>query len=138
MRILLALLLAIPLCAAAPKKESKKKSQKTSKTAPKKAADKTGLKNEEEKRIRRHIKKGALVVSLDAGGTMMSTKDLAAKLERWMSQYDRIQMMIGGPDGLSRNCLGIADGAADPRTCLETSHCSTYLQTAHDRENSSR
>lgn len=68
-----------------------------------------GFKIQEEKRIRRLIKKGALIVSLDAGGTMMSTEDLARKLERWMSRYDRIQMMIGGPDGLSRNCLSIAD-----------------------------
>jgi 23S rRNA (pseudouridine1915-N3)-methyltransferase len=67
------------------------------------------FRQEEEKRIRQHIKRGARIISMDAGGTMMSTEELAQKLKRWMREYGRIQMLIGGPDGLSRGCLDMAD-----------------------------
>jgi 23S rRNA (pseudouridine1915-N3)-methyltransferase len=67
------------------------------------------FRQEEEKRMRQHIKKGARIISLDAGGAMMSTEELAHKLKRWMGEYGRIQMLIGGPDGLSRGCLAMAD-----------------------------
>ena len=59
--------------------------------------------------MRQHIKKGARIVSLDAGGAMMSTEELANKLKRWMGEHGRIQMLIGGPDGLSQGCLAMAD-----------------------------
>lgn len=67
------------------------------------------FKEEEEKRIRQHIKKGARIVSLDVGGAMMSTEELSHKLKRWMGEHGRVQMLIGGPDGLSRGCLDMAD-----------------------------
>jgi 23S rRNA (pseudouridine1915-N3)-methyltransferase len=67
------------------------------------------FRQEEEKRMRQHIKKGARIVSLDAGGAMMSTEELAHKLKRWMGEHGRIQMLIGGPDGLSQGCLAMAD-----------------------------
>jgi 23S rRNA (pseudouridine1915-N3)-methyltransferase len=67
------------------------------------------FRQEEEKRIRQHIKKGARIISLDSGGTMMSTEELSQKLKRWMREYGRIQMLVGGPDGLSQGCLDMAD-----------------------------
>lgn len=67
------------------------------------------FKQEEEKSLRQHIKKGARIVSLDAGGTMMNTEGLAHRLQGWMNEYGRVQMLIGGPNGLSRGCLELAD-----------------------------
>ncbi len=64
------------------------------------------FKLEEEKKFRQLVKKGARVVALDAGGTMWSTAQLASRLQLWMNEYSQVQMLIGGPDGLS-------DGARD-------------------------
>ena len=49
------------------------------------------------------------VVALDVGGKQWSTEGLSAQLGRWMSNMSSITLMIGGPDGLSPECLQRAD-----------------------------
>lgn len=55
-----------------------------------------------------HVKPGALVVALDKDGKQMSTQQLAASIESWRQEFNRMQIMIGGPDGLSKECLETA------------------------------
>ncbi len=52
---------------------------------------------------------GARVVALDLGGNAWSTEDLAGKLEQWSQQAGHVQFLIGGPDGLSAQCLALAN-----------------------------
>lgn len=47
-------------------------------------------------------------VALDIRGKLWSTEDLAAQLETWMMQGQDLSLFIGGPDGLSDNCLSAA------------------------------
>ena len=67
------------------------------------------LKQEEEKGIRKQYVKGARLVALDREGSIWSTADLADKMKQWMNNYSHIQMVIGGPDGLSKSCLDDMD-----------------------------
>jgi 23S rRNA (pseudouridine1915-N3)-methyltransferase len=48
-------------------------------------------------------------VALDPGGKAWSTEQLAKELEGWMMQGQPLAMLIGGPDGLSPDCLARAD-----------------------------
>lgn len=67
------------------------------------------LKNEEGKGIRKQFVKGARLIALDQKGSLWSTADLANRMKQWMSEYSHIQILIGGPDGLSKSCLDDVD-----------------------------
>jgi len=54
------------------------------------------------------IPDGAHVVALAETGKPWSTKDLAAKLERWMQLGAPVCLLVGGPDGLAPACLARA------------------------------
>jgi 23S rRNA (pseudouridine1915-N3)-methyltransferase len=56
----------------------------------------------------RAIPAGALVVALAEAGKPLSTKDLAAKLERWSERGAPVALLLGGPDGLGADALGRA------------------------------
>jgi 23S rRNA (pseudouridine1915-N3)-methyltransferase len=45
------------------------------------------------------------LVSLDPGGRLWSTEQLAERLEAWMADGVDIGFMVGGPDGLDDACL---------------------------------
>ncbi|MEJ6772829.1 MAG: 23S rRNA (pseudouridine(1915)-N(3))-methyltransferase RlmH [Porticoccaceae bacterium] len=49
------------------------------------------------------------VVALDVLGKPMSTEKLAAQLSNWQMEGRDISLLIGGPDGLSADCLARAD-----------------------------
>jgi 23S rRNA (pseudouridine1915-N3)-methyltransferase len=54
---------------------------------------------------------GARVISLDRRGSAWSTTDLAGKLQDWMHAGQDVCLLVGGPDGLSPECLRRADTA---------------------------
>ena len=54
------------------------------------------------------ITPSSLVVTLDRKGRNWSTEDLAKNLERWQLDFSKVQFLIGGPDGLSNDCLNVA------------------------------
>ncbi|HET8700247.1 MAG TPA: 23S rRNA (pseudouridine(1915)-N(3))-methyltransferase RlmH [Nitrococcus sp.] len=56
----------------------------------------------------------ARIVALDCQGSLLSTVDLALRLQRWMQDGRDVALLIGGPDGLSRDCLA----QAEYRWCL--------------------
>jgi len=49
------------------------------------------------------------VVALDVIGRSLSTEQLASKLADWQMDGRDICLVIGGPDGLSKECLARAD-----------------------------
>ncbi|MCB1647396.1 MAG: 23S rRNA (pseudouridine(1915)-N(3))-methyltransferase RlmH [Pseudomonadales bacterium] len=60
---------------------------------------------DEGKRMMAVVKPGAIVIALDREGTNWSTEKLADNFGRWMQETSHIQFLIGGPDGLSQECL---------------------------------
>jgi 23S rRNA (pseudouridine1915-N3)-methyltransferase len=67
------------------------------------------FKREEEKSFRQKFTQGARKVALNSGGKILSTEELSVKLESWKNNFRHVQMLIGGPDGLSKGCLDEAD-----------------------------
>jgi 23S rRNA (pseudouridine1915-N3)-methyltransferase len=59
--------------------------------------------------IQSRLKKGDLVVALEASGTLLSTESFAEHLGSWQMQARRINILIGGPDGLDSDLLELAD-----------------------------
>jgi 23S rRNA (pseudouridine1915-N3)-methyltransferase len=59
--------------------------------------------------ILKHIGKQDRVVALDVLGKSMSTESLATQLANWQMNGQDICLLIGGPDGLSADCLHRAD-----------------------------
>jgi len=49
------------------------------------------------------------VVALDVKGHNWSTEKLASQITKWQSMGNNIVLLIGGPDGLSSECLARAD-----------------------------
>ncbi|MCP4387751.1 MAG: 23S rRNA (pseudouridine(1915)-N(3))-methyltransferase RlmH [Gammaproteobacteria bacterium] len=48
---------------------------------------------------------GSLNLALDERGDQWSSNDWSSNLQRWMFEFPRVNLIIGGPDGLSRQCL---------------------------------
>ncbi len=51
----------------------------------------------------------SIVVSMDRGGQNWSTEQLAQNLDQWQQEASKIQILIGGPDGLAQECLAAAN-----------------------------
>ncbi len=51
------------------------------------------------------LRAGSLNIALDEGGAAWSSADWSAQLERWMNEFAQVNLIIGGPDGLSPKCL---------------------------------
>jgi 23S rRNA (pseudouridine1915-N3)-methyltransferase len=49
------------------------------------------------------------VIALDVKGKSWSTEKLAQQLQHWQLEGDNISLLVGGPDGLSAECLARAD-----------------------------
>jgi 23S rRNA (pseudouridine1915-N3)-methyltransferase len=55
------------------------------------------------------IPERSLVVALDVGGRAWDTPALAVRLQEWLQSGRDIVLLVGGPDGLSGDCLRRAD-----------------------------
>ena len=64
---------------------------------------------EEGRRMLAAIPERALVVALDVDGSAWDTPALASRLQEWLCSGRDIVLLIGGPDGLSADCLRRAD-----------------------------
>ncbi len=49
------------------------------------------------------------VVALDLRGSSWKTEELARNIEGWKQSGDNYSLLIGGPDGISQNCIQRAD-----------------------------
>jgi 23S rRNA (pseudouridine1915-N3)-methyltransferase len=52
---------------------------------------------------------GCLVIALDVAGKDWSTEVLAERLQDWMAGGRDVVLLVGGPDGLSPDCLAASD-----------------------------
>ena len=63
----------------------------------------------EGKLILRAINSGDHVIALDVKGKAWDTGQLSGLMQEWMQSGQDVVLMIGGPDGLSEECLARAD-----------------------------
>ncbi|PID55164.1 MAG: 23S rRNA (pseudouridine(1915)-N(3))-methyltransferase RlmH [Gammaproteobacteria bacterium] len=59
----------------------------------------------EGKRLLESVPKGDRIIALDVQGKAWSTEQLAANLADWQMTGQNVSLLIGGPDGLSPECL---------------------------------
>lgn len=59
---------------------------------------------QEAAKIFKKIAPGSLSIALDEQGRQWSSNDWAKQLERWLQHCSRVNLIIGGPDGLSDDC----------------------------------
>jgi len=67
------------------------------------------LRSREGEKILKAIPSGDRVIALDVRGKSWSTEQLAEQLQDWQMSGDNYSLLIGGPDGLSGECLARAD-----------------------------
>lgn len=65
--------------------------------------------HDEGERLLAQVPAGAHVVALLERGKPWSTKELAGKLEAWMQRGAPVALLVGGPDGLSPDCVARAN-----------------------------
>ena len=58
------------------------------------------LKRQEAEQIAQKISPGSYSLALDERGSHWSSQDWSENLARWMREYPRVNLIIGGPDGL--------------------------------------
>jgi 23S rRNA (pseudouridine1915-N3)-methyltransferase len=64
---------------------------------------------DEGERLLAAVPAGAHLVALLEKGKAWSTEELAAKLDGWMQRGAPVFLLIGGPDGLSADCVARAN-----------------------------
>ena len=63
----------------------------------------------EGEQILKAIPPGDRVIALDVRGKRIATEQLAEQLKAWQMSGENYSLLIGGPDGLSPECLARAD-----------------------------
>jgi len=67
------------------------------------------LKEQEAKQILAELSPADWVVALDVKGKALSTEQLAEGMTKWQLNARNVSILIGGPDGLSQECVNRAD-----------------------------
>ena len=63
------------------------------------------LKQRESAQIMEKLATGSMNIALDENGDCWNSKQWSQQLKRWMFDFPRVNLIIGGPDGLSETCL---------------------------------
>ncbi len=66
------------------------------------------VKKKEAEKLKRAIPPHCRVIALDEKGSLWSTKQLAVRMQDWMMGGANIALLVGGPDGLTSEILGLA------------------------------
>ena len=74
-----------------------------------KNADIARITRDEGKHMLAAIPRGSRVIALEVKGREWSTEDLARQLENWMAGGQDVSLLVGGPEGLARECREQAD-----------------------------
>ena len=74
-----------------------------------KHADTAALKHREGEQLLAHTQPSHQVIALDVTGKAWDTPALAEQLQQWQLNGQDIDLLVGGPDGLSDACLSRAD-----------------------------
>jgi 23S rRNA (pseudouridine1915-N3)-methyltransferase len=78
--------------------------------ARRKGADLKRIQVDEGKRQLQRIPSNCAVWALDQYGSQWDTKQLAQRMGRWMQDGRDLALLVGGPEGLSSECLQHAEG----------------------------
>ena len=70
-----------------------------------KSLDKGKLINEEGTKLLNSVNGNSIIVSLNKEGIGWSTLKLKQKFEQWVASSKEVSFLIGGPEGLSDECL---------------------------------
>ena len=70
-----------------------------------KSLDKEKLINEEGTKLLNSVSENSIIISLNKEGVGWSTLKLKQKFDQWVTSTKEVSFLIGGPDGLSNNCL---------------------------------
>lgn len=73
-------------------------------------ADIDSLRLREGEALLSSVPSGFRVIALDERGKQWSTEELAGQMECWMREERGVCFLVGGPDGLSRQCRDKAHG----------------------------
>ncbi len=63
------------------------------------------LREREGEQLLKAVPPGDKVIALDVLGKRITTEQLAQQLEAWQMSGDNYSLLVGGPDGLSPQCL---------------------------------
>jgi 23S rRNA (pseudouridine1915-N3)-methyltransferase len=63
------------------------------------------LKQRESALIIEKLARGSMNIALDENGDCWDSKQWSQQLKRWMFDFSQVNLIIGGPDGLSDDCL---------------------------------
>lgn len=74
-----------------------------------KNADLSRIKMLEGEKILAAMPKGSHIVALEVKGKSWSTEQLSRQLDKWLHSGQDIALMVGGPEGLSDDCVARAD-----------------------------
>lgn len=66
------------------------------------------IKEKEAEKLKAAIPGNCRVVALDVTGQIWSTEKLATRLQDWMMSGQDVALLVGGPDGLTRELLQLA------------------------------
>jgi 23S rRNA (pseudouridine1915-N3)-methyltransferase len=65
------------------------------------------LQQQESALILEKLTPGSLNIALDESGESWSSADWSKHLQHWMFDFPRVNLIIGGPDGLSPACIEV-------------------------------
>ena len=74
-----------------------------------KGADLARIGADEERRLTAAIPSACRRIALDRSGRSVSTRDIVDRMDRWLQEGDRVALVVGGPEGLSREFIDAAD-----------------------------
>ena len=74
-----------------------------------KNADIQRIIRDEDQRLLSAIPKGCKVVALDRCGRSLSTLAISKRMEDWLQSGDQVAILVGGPEGLSKELIEHAD-----------------------------
>ena len=55
------------------------------------------------------VPRRSIIIALDRKGKSIDTQNLADTINNWMQEGSDVALLIGGPEGLSSECIGEAD-----------------------------
>ena len=61
-------------------------------------------KQQESQQILKKLTPGSFNIALDEHGKQWSSIEWSQQLQHWMFEYPRVNLVIGGPDGLDNDC----------------------------------
>ena len=73
-----------------------------------KSADVAAIIRDEGKRMISAIPRDCHVIALEVGGKQWTTLELSEQIEAWQHSGRNTVLLVGGPDGLSQDCIDIA------------------------------